>query len=74
MTKKQSFEEALTRLEEIIDQLEHGDIKLDEMLKCYEEGSQIMNFCLSRLKEVEGKVKKLSGKDETDFKTEPLEP
>jgi len=73
MTKKQSFEEALTRLEEIVTQLERGDIKLDEMLKYYEEGSQIINFCMSRLNEVEGKIKKISGKDESDFKVEPLD-
>ncbi len=73
MTKKQSFEEALTRLEEIVNQLERGDIKLEEMLKCYEEGSQIINFCMSRLKEVEGKINKISGKDESDFKIESLD-
>jgi exodeoxyribonuclease VII small subunit len=73
MTKKQSFEEALTRLEEIVEQLERGDIKLDEMLKIYEEGSQIINFCMSRLKEAEGKIHKISGKDESDFKVEPLD-
>jgi exodeoxyribonuclease VII small subunit len=73
MTKKQSFEEALARLEEIIGQLESGDLKLDQMLKSYEEGSQIINFCISRLKEVEGKIKKLSGKDDSDFKVELLD-
>jgi exodeoxyribonuclease VII small subunit len=73
MTKKLSFEEALARLEKIVDQLERGDIKLDEMLKSYEEGTQIINFCMSKLKEVEGKIKKLSGKDEDDFKSEPFD-
>jgi exodeoxyribonuclease VII small subunit len=73
MTKKQSFEEALTRLEEIVNQLERGDIKLEEMLKCYEEGAQIINFCMSRLKEVEGKINKISGKDESDFKIESMD-
>jgi exodeoxyribonuclease VII small subunit len=73
MTKKLLFEEALNRLEEIAEQLERGDIKLDEMLKIYEEGSQLINFCSAKLKDAEGKIKKLSGTAETDFKTEPLD-
>ena len=73
MTKKLSFEEALTKLEKIVEQLERGDIKLEEMLKSYEEGTQIINFCLAKLKEAEGKISRLNGKDETDFKVEPFD-
>jgi exodeoxyribonuclease VII small subunit len=73
MTKKLSFEEALARLEKIVEQLERGDIKLEEMLKSYEEGNQMINYCLSKLKEVEGKISKISGKDESDFKIEPFD-
>jgi len=73
MTKKLSFEEALAKLEKIVEQLERGDIKLEEMLKNYEEGTQIINFCLAKLKEAEGKISRLDGKDETDFKIEPFD-
>jgi len=73
MTKKLSFEEALKRLEEIVEELEQGDIKLDDMLKSYEEGAQLIRFCMAKLKDVEGKIKKLSGKDETDFKLENID-
>ena len=73
MTKKLSFEEALKRIEEIAEQLERGDIKLDEMLKIYEEGSQLIQFCLGKLKDVEGKIKKLSGTNESNFKLESLD-
>jgi exodeoxyribonuclease VII small subunit len=73
MTKKLSFEEALAKLEKIVDHLERGDIKLDEMLKSYEEGTRLINFCMSQLKDAEGKITRLSGKNESEFKTESFD-
>lgn len=65
MTKKKlSFEDALKRLEEIVSQLESGEISLDESLKAFEEGRELVSFCLNKLDEAEQKVKKLEvGKD-----------
>ena len=65
MTKKKlSFEDALKRLEEIVSQLESGEISLDESLKAFEEGRELVGFCLNKLDEAEQKVKKLEvGKD-----------
>lgn len=60
MTKKKlSFEDALKRLEEIVSQLESGEISLDESLKAFEEGRELVSFCLNKLDEAEQKVKKL---------------
>jgi len=62
--KKLSFEDALKRLEEIVSQLESGEISLDESLKAFEEGRELVSFCLNKLDEAEQKVKKLEvGKD-----------
>jgi len=61
-TNKQSFEHSLRRLEEIVRQLEQGDVPLDESLKLYEEGIALSKACIEKLTQAELKVKKL-GKD-----------
>jgi exodeoxyribonuclease VII small subunit len=50
------FEECLQRLEKIVDELEHGDIALEQALKLFEEGVQLSNTCRKELEEAEGKV------------------
>jgi exodeoxyribonuclease VII small subunit len=57
-----TFEEALRRLEQIVQKLEQGEISLDESLKMYEEGIALSKGCMKRLMEAEVKLKKL-GKD-----------
>ena len=65
MDKKKSFEESVQRLEEIVNELEHSEIKLDDMLDLYEEGSELIKLCLSKLDDVEKKISVLSvGKDD----------
>jgi len=50
------FEECLQRLEKIVDELERGDIALEQALKLFEEGVQLSNSCRKELEEAEGKV------------------
>lgn len=50
------FEECLQRLEKIVDQLEKGDIPLEQALKLFEEGIQLSNSCKQELEDAEGKV------------------
>jgi|WetSurMetagenome_2_1015567.scaffolds.fasta_scaffold1654703_2 exodeoxyribonuclease VII small subunit len=57
---KQSFEEAIKRLEEIVDALEHGDVPLDKALNLYEEGIQLSRTCSENLKAAELRIKTLS--------------
>ena len=46
MAKKElTFEEAMNRLEEIVDALEGGDYSLDESLKLFEEGVKLVKSC-----------------------------
>ena len=56
MSHKKSFEDALKRLNEIVVELETGDIILDDMTKLYEEGSELIKFCLDKLDDVEKKI------------------
>jgi exodeoxyribonuclease VII small subunit len=54
-----SFEVALTRLEEIVNRLERGDITLDESLAAFQEGSGLVRYCLDRLSAAEATVQEL---------------
>ena len=69
---KKSFEENITRLEEIVALLEKGDAKLSESLALFEEGTKLVKVCSDMLNEAELKVVKLQkGSDgapvESDF-------
>jgi len=56
----ESFERSLKRLEEIVEQLEDGNITLDEVMKIYEEGVSLSKQCLEQLSHAEIKLKRLS--------------
>ncbi len=57
--EKLSFEEALTRLEEIVEQLEGGKLELETSLKLFEEGIKLSQYCQKQLQKAEGKIKNL---------------
>ena len=50
------FEECLQRLEKIVDQLEKGEVPLEQALALFEEGVKLSNDCRSELESAEGKV------------------
>lgn len=53
------FEKKLSRLEEIVQKMEKGDLALEESLKLFEEGVKLSRECHQRLNEAESKVKLL---------------
>jgi exodeoxyribonuclease VII small subunit len=53
---EKKFESALARLEEIVQQLEQGDLSLEQSLKLFEEGIKLSRICNTRLEEAERKV------------------
>lgn len=60
MNKKTlSFEEALKRLEEIVDSLEKGDVSLQDAICLFEEGIKTATICKEKLQDAEKKIKKL---------------
>jgi exodeoxyribonuclease VII small subunit len=59
-TTKQSFEDSIRRLEEIVEALERGDVPLDEAVNLYEEGIQLSRACGEKLKTTELRIKKLN--------------
>jgi len=75
MTKKQKppeFEKALERLEEIVGEMEGGELGLDDMIARFEEGQKLIKLCTGKLDEVERRIEKLVEKD-GELIAEPLE-
>lgn len=58
-----NFEAALERLEQIVRDLEDGELGLDQSLARYEEGVKYLKFCHQRLKDAEQKIELLTGLD-----------
>lgn len=53
---KMSFEEAITRLEEIVETLSSQKINLDSMIELHEEGAMLKEHCAKRLEEARMKI------------------
>lgn len=56
-----NFEKRLSRLEEIVQKMEKGEISLDESLKLFEEGVSLSRECQKELTNAEAQVQKLIG-------------
>jgi len=54
------FEKALGRIEQIVDQMESGEIELDKALTLYQEGMELMAKCQATLEETQNKIKKIT--------------
>lgn len=71
---EEKFEEALKKLEEIVKEMESGDLTLEESLKSFEEGIRLSRFCAKKLDEAERRIEVLlkneDGADIQPFKGE----
>lgn len=59
-----SLEEAMARLEKLVDSMESGDVPLDRLVAQYEEGMRLVQACEAKLGEAELRVEKLAGEDD----------
>ena len=50
------FEEHLTKLESVVEQLERGDLTLEDSVRLFEEGVKLSAVCKAELEEAEGRV------------------
>lgn len=57
----QDFEKALAALEQIVEQMERGDLALEQSLAAYQQGVQLAQICQERLDQVEQQVQVLQG-------------
>ncbi|HOG12829.1 MAG: exodeoxyribonuclease VII small subunit [Smithellaceae bacterium] len=60
---KEKFEDALEKLEEIVREMEAGELPLDAALKSFEEGIRLIRFCSAKLDETQRRVELLLEKD-----------
>jgi exodeoxyribonuclease VII small subunit len=72
MGQKMTFEAAMERLEDIVQQLENGRIGLDEAVKIFEEGMTLYRKCQVQLQDAEKKIETLVKTDD-GFRLEALE-
>jgi exodeoxyribonuclease VII small subunit len=70
---KIKFENALKGLEEIVDQLEKGDLSLDEALSKYENGIKLYKQCVTLLDDAEKKIQVLIKDENGAFRTKEYE-
>ena len=63
MKKDVSFEQAMEKLEVLVEKLSTGNLTLDETIKTYQEGMSLSEFCQSKLSDAEGRVLKITNKD-----------
>ena len=73
MKKTIKFEDALSRLDEIVEKMERGKMELEESLGLFEEGVKLVRFCSSKLEEAKKKVEILVKKGDK-MVPEPFEP
>jgi len=71
--QKLSFEEALEKLEKIVQDLESGDLSLEESVKSFENGIELSKLCKKKLESAEQRVKKIVEKEGGDFDLELFE-
>jgi len=64
-TGEPSFEEAVERVEDLIESIESGEIGLDESLKAFEEGMGLIKRCRARLDAAEQRVRELIDEDDS---------
>lgn len=60
MTEKMTFEQALASLQQIVRQIEKGDISLDDSLKLFKEGSELSAFCYKELNSAQQQITKIN--------------
>lgn len=70
-TKKNNFEEQLNSLQEIVTNLENGNVPLDDALKQFQEGVKISRDLDKKLTQAEETVAKLIDSDGTEHKLDP---
>lgn len=65
-TQKQTIEQSLKRLEKIVEELNARDVDVEEGLRKFKEGVELITFCRSRLGEAENEFKKLQAELDVD--------
>ncbi|AQV01230.2 exodeoxyribonuclease VII small subunit [Desulfococcus multivorans] len=73
MTTKQTFEKAMAQLEDIVRELESGDLTLENAMKKFEEGMKLSRYCSRVLDETEKKITLLMTDEDGNIQEKPLD-
>ncbi|TBL79870.1 exodeoxyribonuclease VII small subunit [Paenibacillus thalictri] len=68
-----SFEQAMEKLEQIVTQLENGDVPLEKAIELFQEGMKLSQLCGQKLEQVERKIEVLL-EDEGSLTKKPFNP
>ena len=71
--KKLSFEDALTEMQDIVQRLESGQVKLEDAVESYARGAHLKQHCQAKLKEAQVKIDKIGFGPDGDIVTEPAD-
>ena len=74
--ENQTFEASMTRLEQIVRAMERGDVPLEESLKLFQEGTELVRNCQKLLDDAQLQIRKImtapdGSPVEEDFQDEP---
>ena len=58
--KKTTFEQSLARLERIVSEMEGGELSLGDMLKKFEEGRKLVQYCTAELESIRQRIEKVT--------------
>lgn len=70
---KLNFEEAMDKLEQIVAQLENGDVPLEQAIDLFQEGMKLSGLCSQKLEQVERKIEVLM-EEEGQWTKKPFVP
>ena len=71
--QNQDFESSMQRLEQIVRSMERGDVPLEESLKLFQEGTELVRSCGKLLEEAQLQVKKILTNPDGSPKEEDFE-
>ncbi len=66
------FEQALKRLEDIVQELEQGELELDRSLEIFEEGVKLARLCTNKLDEANRRIEVLTADEEGGLRYQPF--
>ena len=72
MSKNTDFEKSLDELEKIVEELQNGEISLDESIKLFERGMELTNLCRKTLESARQKITALTKEEQEDGENQPV--
>jgi exodeoxyribonuclease VII small subunit len=72
-TKEPKFEDCLQRLESLVQEMESGNLPLEDILKKYEEGNRLVKLCSTKLNEAEQRIEVLMKDKNGSIALKPFE-